>query len=158
MAEFGSNAKANAALTTGIIGTAGVGMSLLNGGLGNLFGGWGCNNGAGNALVNRYEIGLLQDLAAKDSRIGLLESNIYTDTKIADVYERLNTKIGCLEREQADQRVYNATNTMAISCVQGQIAELMALTRRVVPNGSICPGFGDVTVSVTPATATTTGA
>ena len=32
MAEFASNAKGNAALTTGIIGTAGVGLGLLNGG------------------------------------------------------------------------------------------------------------------------------
>lgn len=31
MAEFASNGKANAALTTGIIGTAGVGAALLNG-------------------------------------------------------------------------------------------------------------------------------
>ena len=37
-------------------------------------------------------------------------------------------------------------------------AELMGLTKRVVPNGSICPGWGDVTVSITPATdSTTTG-
>lgn len=33
--EYASNGKANAALTTGIIGTAGVGLGLL----GNLFGG-----------------------------------------------------------------------------------------------------------------------
>lgn len=38
MAEFASNAKGNAALATGIIGTAGVGLGLLNGGLGNIFG------------------------------------------------------------------------------------------------------------------------
>ena len=34
--EYASNGKANAALTTGIIGTAGVGLGLL----GNLLGGW----------------------------------------------------------------------------------------------------------------------
>lgn len=38
MAEFATNGKANAALTTGIIGTAGVGAALLNGGLNGLFG------------------------------------------------------------------------------------------------------------------------
>ena len=41
--NYASNGKANAALTTGIIGTSGFGLSLLNamgnGGLGNLFGG-----------------------------------------------------------------------------------------------------------------------
>lgn len=42
----------------------------------------------------------------------------------------------------------------ALSCMQGQIAQLMSLTKLVVPNGSICPGWGDVTVSVTPAATT----
>ena len=39
MAEFASNAKGNAALTTGIIGTAGTGLALLNGLTGLLNGG-----------------------------------------------------------------------------------------------------------------------
>lgn len=59
MAEFASNAKGNAALATGIIGTAGVGLGLLNGGLNELFGGWrngnyGCNE---DHLVDRCEAG-----------------------------------------------------------------------------------------------------
>jgi hypothetical protein len=100
-------------------------------------------------------LGLQQELAAKDSKIGLLESNIYTDSKIADVYERLNTKIGAIEGQICQQNVYNATNTAAISCIQGQVAQLMSLTKLVVPNASVCPGWGNV--NVTPAT-TTTGA
>lgn len=142
MAEFASNGKANAALATGIIGTSGVGLSLLNG-MGGILGGLGGNN----AYINRYEMELQKELSAKDSRIGLLESNIYTDAKIADVYERLNTKIGCLEKEQADQRVYNATLNGAVSCIQGQIAQLMSLTKLVVPNTAVCPGWGNVTVA-----------
>jgi hypothetical protein len=106
--------------------------------------------------VNRYEFGLQQELAAKDAKIGLLESNIYTDSKIADVYERLNAKIGGVEAQLSAQAVYNATNTAALNCMQGQIAQLMGLTKLVVPNSSICPGWGDVTVSITPAP--TTGA
>ena len=44
--EYASNGKANAALTTGIIGTAGVGLGLL----GNLLGGcWGMNPAAAGA-------------------------------------------------------------------------------------------------------------
>ena len=46
--EYASNGKANAALTTGIIGTAGVGLGLL----GNLLGGgWGMNPAAAMAAV-----------------------------------------------------------------------------------------------------------
>ena len=82
----------------------------------------------------------------------MLESNIYTDGKIADVYERLITKINYIEGQLGQQAVYNATNTAAINCMNGQIAQLMSLTKLVVPNGSVCPGWGNVTV--TPATTT----
>lgn len=152
--KYASNGKGNAALTLGIIGT-GLGV-LGNNGLGGILGGGSNCNCSENQMVNRYELGLHQEIAAKDSRIGLLESNIYTDAKIADVYERLNVKINGLESQICQQNVYNATNTATINCISGQIAQLMSLTKMVVPNTSICPGWGDVTVSVTPTT--TTGA
>jgi hypothetical protein len=95
---------------------------------------------------------LQNEIEAKNSRIALLESNIYVDSKIADVYEKLNTKIGGIEAQICQQNVYNATNTAAISCINNQIATLMSLTKTVVPNSNICPGWGDVTVSVTPTT------
>jgi hypothetical protein len=113
-----------------------------------------------DAPVTRYEAGMMQELAAKDGKIALLESNIYTDQKIADVYERLNNKIGAMKDEQnainMQQAVYNGVNTAAVECIKGQIAQLMGLTKLIVPNGSICPGWGNVTV--TPAAAPTTGA
>ena len=147
---------------TGIAGTAlglgagALGLQLLGGNLGGLLG-TNCNSGCSeDHYVNRYELGLQQELAAKDSKIGLLESNIYTDSKIADVYERLNNKIGVLEGQICQQNVYNATNTATINCMSGQIAQLMSLTKLVVPNTSVCPGWGNVTV--TPATAPTTTA
>jgi hypothetical protein len=107
-------------------------------------------------LVNRYEMSMQQTIAAKDARIGLLESNIYTDQKIADVYERLNTKINAVKDAQdainTQQAVYNGVNTATLNCMQGQIAQLYSLTKLIVPNGSICPGWGNVTVA--PATTT----
>jgi hypothetical protein len=123
-----------------------LGVEALRGGLGGLFGGnvAGCSE---DHMVNRYEFALQQEIAAKDSKIGLLESNIYTDSKIADVYERLNNKIGCLENQLCEQRVYNATNTAAISCLRGQITELASLTKVVVPNSSICPGWTTTTAA-----------
>ena len=157
-----SSATGNAALTTGIIGTA---LGVLNGGngnglLGGLFGsGSNCScNCSENMLVNRYELAMQQTIAAKDAKIGLLESNIYTDQKIADVYERLNTKITANKDAQdainMQQAVYNGTNTAALSCLQGQVAQLYGLTKLVVPNTSVCPGWGNVTI--TPATTPTT--
>ena len=140
-----SSATGNAALTTGIIGTA---LGVLNGGNGNgLLGGLlGGGNGncqcSDNMLVNRYELGLQQALAAKDAKIGLLESNIYTDQKIADVYERLNTKINANKEEQTainmQQAVYNGTNNATLSCIQNQVAQLASLSQLVVPQSRVC--------------------
>lgn len=142
-------------LTTGIIGSA---LGLMNsGGLGGLFNMGNCNSGCGdNALVNRYEFKLEQDNAAKDSKIALLESSIYVDGKLNDFRNYVDGKFARVEHELCDQRVFNNTAINNISCVQGQVAQLMGLTKTVIPNANICPGWGDVTVSV--ATTPTTGA
>ena len=125
-----------------------LGAELLGGTFGNILGG-ARNGDSCDHTVNRYELGLQQEIAAKDTRIGLLESNIYTDSKIADTYERLNTRINGIEAQICQQNVYNATNTAAIGCINNQIAQLMSLTKFVIPNSSICPGW---------TTTTTTGA
>lgn len=154
MAEFASKGVAGSGLGLGIAGTA---LGLLNGGAG-LLGGWGRGECSENTPVSRYELGLQQEIAAKDSRIGLLESNIYTDQKLADVYERLTTKMNGMKDEQAAvnmaQAAYNAGNTAAVSVIQSQVAQLMGLTKLVIPNGSVCPGWG--AVKVVPETTTTT--
>ena len=152
MAEFASKGVAGSGLGLGIAGTA---LGLLNGGLGNILNtGTGCNC-SNNQFINRYEMELENKIVSRDSEIALLKSNIYTDQKIADVYERLNLKIAGVESAVNTQAVVNATMTGTINCMQGQIAQLQSLTKLVVPNTSVCPGWGNVTI--TPA-ATTTGA
>lgn len=136
MAEFASKGVAGSGLGLGIAGTA---LGLLNGGLGNILGGWnncGCSE---NAPVTRYELGMENKIMQKDSEIALLKSNIYTDQKIADVYERLNLKIGGVEAAVNAQAVYNATMNGTINCMQGQIAALQALTKTIVPITNVCP-------------------
>lgn len=49
------------------------------------------------------------------------------------------------------QVAYNATNTATISCLQNQVAALQGMTKLVIPNSSVCPGWG--TVKITPETA-----
>lgn len=129
---------------------------------GNFLGGMGRNCGCGcgcgsDAMISRYEATMMQELGAKDSKIALLESNIYTDQKLADVYERLAKKIDDNKAAQdavnLQQATYNAANTAAIGCMQNQIAQLFGITKLVVPNTSVCPGWGNVTI--TPAAATT---
>lgn len=151
MAEFASKGVAGSGLGLGIAGTA---LGLLNGGLGNLLGGTMNSVCSDNNFINRYELELENKIVSKDSEIALLKSNIYTDQKIAEVYERLNTKISGVESAVNTQAVVNASMTGVINCMQGQIAQLQGLTKLVVPNTSVCPGWGNVTI--TPATTTTT--
>ena len=136
MAEFASKGVAGSGLGLGIAGTA---LGILNGGLGNILGGWGNCNCPENTPVTRYELGMENQIIQKDSEIALLKSNIYTDQKIADVYERLNIKIGGVEAAVNAQAVYNATMNGTIGCMQGQIAALQALTKTIVPITNVCP-------------------
>lgn len=150
MAEFASKGVAGSGLGLGIAGTA---LGILNGGLGNILGGGAMNcNCSENNYINRYELEMENKIVSKDSEIALLKSNIYTDQKIAEVYERLSTKISGVESAVNTQAVVNATMTGTISCMQGQIAQLQGLTKLVVPNSSVCPGWGNVTI--TPAATT----
>lgn len=154
--EYASKGVAGAGLGLGIAGTA---LGLLNGGWGNLLGMNGCGGGCSESTpVNRYELNLVQEIAAKDAHIGLLEADKYTDQKIVEAYKDLQAQITAIKDNQiainTQQAVYNGTNTATISCMQQQIAALQSLTKLVVPNTSVCPGWGNVTI--TPATAATT--
>ena len=165
MSDFASvNAKANAGLVTGIIGAGGT---LLSGAISNILGGGqncGCSE---NMMVNRYELELNQKLAAKDSRIGLLESQVYVDQKLSAIADDYNGKINNLAQEvrankeaqcaiNTQQAVYNGTANATLACMQGQIAQLFGLTQLKIGNDSVCPGWGSVTI--TPAAAPAAGA
>lgn len=162
--EYASKGVAGSGLGLGIAGTA---LGLLNGGLGGILGVNGNCGCSENTPVNRYELNMSNELAAKDGKIALLESNIYTDQKLSNVYTTLNGQINDLAAEvrankdmqngiNLQQAVYNGTNTAALNCLNDQVARLYGLTALRIPNTSVCPGWGDVTVA--PATAPTTGA
>lgn len=156
MAEFASKAVAGTGLGFGIAGTA---LGLLNGGacgiLSSMTGGGCCSE---NTAVNRYELNLTQEIASKDTRIGLLESQVYVDQKLTDVVKDYTAQISNLQSQINAQAVYNATMNGTVSCIQGQIAQLQSLTKLVVPNTSVCPGWGNVTITPAAATTTTTPA
>lgn len=138
---------------------------------GNFLGGNRCGCGDGSSTpISRYEAGMMNEMSAKDSKIALLEAQIYTDQqtdkKVSEAIAFVRGEVKELAAEvrankdaqnaiNLQQAVYNGVNTAAVECIKGQIAQLMGLTKLVVPNGSVCPGWGNVTV--TPAT-TTTGA
>ena len=87
-------------------------------------------------------------------KIAYLKGRDAAKSDSLELYKYVDGRFNRMEHELADQRVFNATQISTISCIQGQIAQLYGLTKLVVPNGSICPGWGNVTVAVTPTTTT----
>ena len=149
--EYASRGVANTGLGLGIAGTA-LGLVNGNGGGGNILGGI-LGGGSG---YNRYDAEKDAQIARLETEVKLRDANTFTMNEMNNFRNYVDHKFDRIERELCDQRVYNATNNSALGCIQGQIAQLYSLTKLVVPNTAICPGWGDVTVSVTPAS--TTGA
>lgn len=135
-------------LTTGIIGTA---LNLLGGGAGNILGG-GCNCSNGSPYVNRYEAEQAARIAELETEVKLRDANTFALGELNKMRNYVDAKFDAVNAQLCSQAVYNATNTATLNCMQGQIATLMNLTKVVVPNSSICPGWGNVTVA--PATTT----
>lgn len=175
--DYASKGVAGAGLGLGIAGTA---LGVLNGGLGNLFGGCGVNNAAIDAaipsmlglaaaglvsrnscgcnedhVVNRYEASQAARIAELETEVKLRDANTYTDGKLLEVYQYVDSRLRGVEGQISQQAVYNATNTAALNCMQGQIAQLQSLTKMVIPNSSVCPGWGAATVTVSTGTTTT---
>ena len=149
--EYASKGVAGSGLGLGIAGTA---LGLLNGGLGGILGNGNCGCSE-NHMVNRYELGQESRISKLESEIALRDANIYNDQKLLELYKYIDGKLEGVNGALAGQAVWNATQTANIGCMQNQIGQLFGLTKLVVPNASICPGWGNVTI--TPST-TTTGA
>ena len=147
MAEisYASKGVAGSGLGLGIAGTA---LGLLNGGLGNLFNGVNGNcNCHENTFVNRYEASQQARIAELETEVKLRDANTFTMGEMGKLRDYVDGKLSVLEKELCDQKVYNATNTATIGCIANQVNALMALTKLVIPNTSICPGWGNVTVA-----------
>lgn len=146
--EYTSKATGNAALTTGIIGTA---LSVLNGGLGNLLGGVvGSPRPFGpyppdpsDRPVTRYEMELHNQISAKNSQIAQLNSQIYTNNYVQGVVAPLNQAI-------CGQQVINAQQTARLDCQEKQIGQLFGMTQLSIPNSNLNPGYGTAQVFVAP--------
>jgi hypothetical protein len=119
--EYASNSKANAALTTGIIGTS-LGAIASAGGIGAILG-IGKHQTESDRPVTRYEMELIQANNAKDTEIALLKSQQYTDRAMAGVQAQI-----------AQQITWNAVQGNNITAMERQLA---GITRFVVPSTSI---------------------
>lgn len=127
--KYASNAKGNAALTTGIIGTAGVGLGLLGNLLGgNGLGGWGsgCAPCSENMPVNRYELAQEQKIAELQSGIALRDANTYGDQKALEMYKYVDGQL----REIRDTLCAQAVTNQKTADSFALAASDLAATRR----------------------------
>lgn len=121
--EYTPIGKGNAALTTGIIGTAGFGLSLL----GSLFSG-GVNaaavngNCSDNMPVNRYELELQQQIAAKDAQIALRDANTYGDQKMLELYKYIDGELKDIRGNLCNQAVHNQRTEDSFTLARQDIA------------------------------------
>ena len=94
-------------------------QTLLGGG-----GIWGNRGGCGSPAdmpVTRYEMAMQQEIAAKDSKIALLEANTYNDQKSLELYRYIDGKIGEINANLAAQAVRNQGFTDAFRELQKDI-------------------------------------
>lgn len=153
------NAKANAGVTLGTIGTAISGVNALTGGaLNDFFSGLTNRNCNHEAQYTRYD-------AAKDARIAELETEVklrdsytFTMSEIGKFREYMESRLDKHEAAINAQAVYNATLNSTIGCLSNQVAQLMSLTNFNVNGEKICPPYMPLYNSWTaPTTPTTTG-
>lgn len=147
MAEFASRGIGNAALTTGIIGTAGW---ALNGGLQNLLGGVlgnNCNNNGSDATMaaavaamaaaamgprntgchgdhgyDRYDASKDARIAELETEVKLRDANTYTDQKILATYQYVDGQLKEVRDELCRQRVHNQKTEDSFVLAQQDLA------------------------------------
>ena len=102
--------------------------NILGGCGGGLFGnrnGNGC--GCGDQFVTRYEMAMEQQLAAKDSRIALLEANTYQDQKSLELYRYIDGKFSEIQANLAAQAVTNTSFNSALAATDYKFTQAIAL-------------------------------
>lgn len=137
MAEFASKGVAGSGLGLGIAGTA---LGVLNGGLGNLLGGMGGSCGCSeDHWVNRYEAGQSARIAELETEVKLRDANVYTMSEMNKLRDYVDRRFECVNSSISSQSVINAQVAANLSCMQGNIATLMGLTKTIIPITNVCP-------------------
>lgn len=102
--------------------------------------------------INRYEAQKDARIAELETEVKLRDANTYTDQKLLDMYKYFDGEMKGVRQNLCDQAVWNATQTGTIGCMGQQIAALQGvmqgLTKIVIPNNSVCPGWGEAEVVI----------
>ena len=146
-----SGGLGGAALGLAIPGTVAL-VNQLTGGNG-LFGGLFNGGGNCNSAISALESALAYEKAGR-----------YTDQTGTEVYKQfakerneIQTQISAIFAAiaQMDKHsaVAEAVNAERLNCLKGRVDNIYDAFKLVMPNSSVCPGWGNVTI--TPAAATT---
>ena len=130
----------------GAIGTVGVIVGALGLANRNANGG---NGDSSDKHVTRYELGLVQEINAKNAVIAKLESQIYTDAKFESVNTVTQAAIA------AQQRVNDAIMA-SINTLGAQAAQFAGMTQTILSPRALAPAEAILKALPAPATATTT--
>lgn len=113
----------------GIASFLGLNAQNLLGGLG-----WGnCGRGNGPMVspadmpVSRYELAMEKEIAAKDSKIALLEANTYNDQKSLELYKYVDGKFNEIQSNLAAQAVKNQAFNDALASLDYKTQQSIAL-------------------------------
>ena len=102
---------------------------ILGGNGGGLFN-WGnknCGCSPMDQAVTRYELGMEQMIASKDSEIALLKSNIYQDQKSLELYRYIDGKFADIQANLAAQAVTNTSFNAALAATDYKFTQAIAL-------------------------------
>lgn len=156
MAEFASKGVAGSGLGLGIAGTA---LGVLNSGglLGGLFNRNGTVYCSENAPVTRYDLNQEGKIAELQSQIALRDANVYNDQKLLEVYKYFDGQVKDIRQSLCDsnakQGIINTRFESGLDVLGSQVASINStiagLTKTVIPNANVCPGWGNVTVQST---------
>lgn len=148
--DVASKGLGNTALGLGI---AGLATSLLGGGATLL--GMGRNGMTANPsdpdarFVTKSETNLIQENSTLKTELAIQKSENYTDKKIVEVTQYLDTKIRRVEDKvdankdaqqavNAQQMAYNAAANANIDVLKSQVASLTGVTKLFVPSSNVC--------------------
>lgn len=92
--------------SAGLASFLGLNAQNLLGGIG-FGGGRGVSNNPMDQFVTRYELGMEQTIAAKDSEIALLKANTYNDQKSLELFRYIDSQVGAIKERLAAQDVRN---------------------------------------------------
>lgn len=115
------------------------------------------SSGSGSDTVSKETFDLALRLTNSERDNAILTAELNTEKKMVEVYNALNDKINAAVANQtainSAQAVTNCAVTSQLAVLNNNVATLMGLTKTVIPNGNVCPGWGDVKVSVVADTA-----